>query len=207
MRALIIIFLIINQLVISQDFSISKGTVSPMYYKNVTLGYKVGMFYGLLLGDRNLLILGPELTLLRRRTSIIFPSPPNSGLKSYISRSLINFPVFFAINTSTKPYENFDFFMKYGIHFGVQLSSCAHANNFNTCAFLHPSKNTEYHMGFSIGFEGRYYFKNKSYVGINFGGRMLNLFNDFWHGPSSNDYFLLESGIRYGFNFISTLKQ
>ena len=202
MRFLLIIVLITHTLVFSQDFSFKKGTLMDIQRNDVTLGYKLGFNYGLLLGDRNLLLIGPEFNLFREKSKPFTQLPIDENI--YLSRSVFNFPVFFAINTSNIPYQNLDFFMKYGGHFGIEAGNCYHTGFFDKCFFnqLNSTKSTRYNIGFSISFELRKYFANRSFLGFNFGGRMINLLEGSWITSPSNEYFNLECGIRYGFNFI-----
>jgi len=208
MKVLLTISVFLSLTVFAQDFSFTKGTLVDIFRQNATFGYKTGFSYGFLTGNRNLLILGPELSVIRRETNpiIIYPiNPPNVYNKTFESRSLLTFPVHLAINTSNKPYQNVDFFMKYGAHFGVQISSCVHSGFFHKCIFdqINASNSFNYNMGFTLGFEIRYYLQNKSYFGFNFGGRMHNIFNDQWYSSSSLEFFHIEAGLRYGFNFVS----
>jgi hypothetical protein len=186
----------------AQEFSLIKGTLFDIHRNQVTLGFKTGFSYGLSLGESNMILLGPELNLLREQGSPILFPPTNETI--YANKTLLNFPLFFAINTSSNPYTNIDFFMKYGAHFGAEISKCYSTSFIGSCILppYNMQNNVRFSSAFSIGFETRYYFKNKSFVGLNFGGKL----NTLWRRTNFNLYttekFYLEAGLRYGFNFL-----
>lgn len=185
----------------AQEFSLVKGTLFDIHRSQVTLGFKTGFSYGLSLGERNILLLGPELNVLREQSSPILFPPVNETM--YANTTLLNFPLFFAINTSSNPYTNMDFFMKYGAHFGAEISTCYSTSFIGNCLFppYNTQNNVRFSSAFSIGFETRYYFKNKSFIGLNFGGKLNTLWRRTHFSVYTTENFYLEAGLRYGFNF------